>query len=530
MNVKFRRIIALVLSIFMLVTVGATLTGCGEKSFTVTFDAGEKEGEATLAEGYDESYLVQTVTSASQLKPPKFISKDKYHNSWDKVISRINSNTRVSALWVTKSFTVKFDPNAIDVEYCQDKNCTQCPKECVVTSILDVNLPQHWTRQGYDLDKTWNGVKEKGIEIPSGENPVVTLKANWIPKEFKISFVDEDGQTKLADDKTIKYDEKIGETFIPPAKGDKEFACWLKKDSATIVSSETVYKYLSDIVLCAVWLQDGEFLISYADAGDVNNNVITYKKSDENIYLNNPSRKGFEFLSWEGEGIEKNDQGYYIPAGSEGHLSVTAKWKAKTYTIQFNGAGGTVSSSTKQFTYGQPVGELPTAEKYGCTFLNWQTVSGMNIDEDFVWVIDDSSIQLVAKYSRYLYTIKYNLEYPLYEGTKYHTLVQSKFNKSADELERLGFIKSDDEAYVYYKYDVSVGMDLAQDAFLPKFTPLDTQEYYFSAWKYRKGSKKVTIKIGTSVIINSINFPNAEEDGIIELLAAVGAYWTPGYV
>lgn len=233
LNIKLKRIIALILSVFMISTVGVSLVGCAPKPFTVTFTAGEKEGEATLAEGYDESYLVQTVTSASQLKPPKFISKDKYHNGWDKVISRINSNTRVSALWVTKSYSV---------------------------------------------------------------------------------------------------------------------------------------------------------------------------------------------------------------------------------------------------------------------------------------------------------TIKYNLEYPLYEGTKYHTLVQSKFNKSANELERLGFIKSDDEAYVYYKYDVPAGTDLAQDEFLPKFTPFDTQEYYFSAWKYRKGSKKVTIKSGTPLIINSINFPNAEEDGIIELLAAVGAYWTPGYV
>ena len=55
--------------------------GCGVAYFT----AGEKEGEAELAEGYDESYLVQTVTSASQLKPPKFISKDEFSYVLDKL-------------------------------------------------------------------------------------------------------------------------------------------------------------------------------------------------------------------------------------------------------------------------------------------------------------------------------------------------------------------------------------------------------------------------------------------------------------
>ena len=525
LNTKLKRIIAIIVAVLLLATAGVSVALLGkDKEFTVTFNAGEKEGVAVLAEGYDESYLVQTVTSASQLKPPKFISEDGYHNGWNKVIKKINSDTTVSALWQTRSFTLKFEPNASDVTYCQDAGCTLCKKECVVTSVKDANLPQHWTRPGYDLDKTWNDVKNNPIEIPEGENPVIVLKANWIPKEYKISFVDEDGETKLFDDMTVKYNNKVGELPVPTSDV-AEFANWYVNNTTTIISADTVYSYLDNIVLRAVWLKEGEYVITYVDAGDVNN-ISKYKKSDDDIYLNNPTRKGYEFTGWSGEGIEKNENGYYIPSGTEGNLTVTANWKAKIYNISLDGVGGTLTTTQKQFTYGQPVGELPQPTKDGYKFNGWQTANGMVIDKDYVWDIDDSSVYLIAKYLRY-YTIKYKLEYKIYEGSKYESLVKSKF-ASESAVKELGFIESETEDGVYYIHNVLEGTLLDESKFLFAPQPLDTEEYYFSAWKFRKGSRKVSIKSGA--IVNSETFAGAEESGIIELMAGVGAYWTPGYV
>ncbi len=52
-----------------------------------------------------------------------------------------------------------------------------------------------------------------------------------------------------------------------------------------------------------------------------------------------------------------------------------AHWTAKTYTVYFNGNGGSCSMSGKTVTYGSAYGALPTAARDGCTFDGWFTAA-----------------------------------------------------------------------------------------------------------------------------------------------------------
>lgn len=54
-------------------------------------------------------------------------------------------------------------------------------------------------------------------------------------------------------------------------------------------------------------------------------------------------------------------------------LYLYAQWDSETYTVTFNGNGGTPSQSTKSVAYGSQYGTLPYCDQTGKTFLGWFT-------------------------------------------------------------------------------------------------------------------------------------------------------------
>ena len=90
------------------------ITGCADDKgpYTVTFVMGRED--ARLAQGYDESILVQTVNSPRDLIFPVFVSDTAYHRGWYEDVTSLKKNTTFTALWYDTPFTVKFEPGAID--------------------------------------------------------------------------------------------------------------------------------------------------------------------------------------------------------------------------------------------------------------------------------------------------------------------------------------------------------------------------------------------------------------------------------
>ena len=89
------RILSIILAILLTFTLLCGMVGCScntKKSFTVTFNGGEG---AVLISGQ----AVQTVTDASQLKPPVFEKPGYAFDSWSLILSDIKENTTVEALW-----------------------------------------------------------------------------------------------------------------------------------------------------------------------------------------------------------------------------------------------------------------------------------------------------------------------------------------------------------------------------------------------------------------------------------------------
>ena len=96
------------------------------------------------------------------------------------------------------------------------------------------------------------------------------------------------------------------------------------------------------------------------------------------IYYNTPygklptiSRKGYTFTGWFTSGGTKVTETTVNKASS--NRTLYAHWKAKRYTIKFNGNGGTVTIASKKITFNKSHGILPTPKRTGYTFKGWYT-------------------------------------------------------------------------------------------------------------------------------------------------------------
>ena len=143
----------------------------------------------------------------------------------------------------------------------------------------------------------------------------------------------------------------------------------------TEVTSSTKVSIESNHTLYAVWSESAYKVSFNANGGTVS------RESKNVIYgqsyggLPEPTRPGYTFTGW----YTANSGGTKITSSSTVTITSSqtlyARWNINTYTVSFNGNGGSVSSSEKTVTYGQPYGDLPTAGRTGYTFMGWYTSS-----------------------------------------------------------------------------------------------------------------------------------------------------------
>jgi len=112
------------------------------------------------------------------------------------------------------------------------------------------------------------------------------------------------------------------------------------------------------------------------------NGVITAKYTADNVTLPTPTKAGYTFDGWyttqNGENKVENS---YIPTNN---VTLFAKWTANKYTITFNPGQGNTSTTSKEVTYDQTYGELPTPTRGGYNFDGWYNGNTKRTENDTV--------------------------------------------------------------------------------------------------------------------------------------------------
>lgn len=264
-------------------------------------------------------------------------------------------------------------------------------------------------------------------------NKNITLYAKWEGKNITVNFDSNGGSEENPIE--VRYNSNYGELPIPNKKG-MSFDGWYLDD--TLVTSTTKMASLLPVTLVAKWSTNYKNILVDND-GVVESIKIDLSKPIINS-LPEVKKTGYTFEYWRKDDGTKLNDDEYLEENEDMHLY--ANFKANKYTITFNANTGIVNTPTKEVTYNQTYGDLPTPTKDGYNFIGWFTDenSGNQITQDTIVKITNNET-LYAHYilkADAVYTVKHwqqNIGVSDDENATNYTLIYTESLKGEkDEL------------------------------------------------------------------------------------------------
>ena len=225
-------------------------------------------------------------------------------------------------------------------------------------------------RTGYIfLGWTGEGITEpqKTIEIPQGSTGDRTYTANWQVIEYTIITLLEGGNAGSSQVYFYTVEQTV--TLPTPTRTGYTFLGWTGEGITTPQPNVTIPKgSTGDKRYIENW-ELTEYNITMDLNGGSGKEKVIYTITDEDFELPTPTRNGYEFVGWTGEGITTPQTSVIIPKGSTGNKAYTANWKVIEYTITLDTNGGPNVSPIKYTV--EDSFTLPYPLRPGYEFAGW---------------------------------------------------------------------------------------------------------------------------------------------------------------
>ena len=225
-------------------------------------------------------------------------------------------------------------------------------------------------RTGYIfLGWTGEGITEpqKTIEIPQGSTGDRTYTANWQVIEYTIITLLEGGNAGSSEVYFYTVEQTV--TLPTPTRTGYTFLGWTGEGITTPQPNVTIPKgSTGDKTYIENWKLT-EYNITMDLNGGSGQEKVIYTMTDEDFELPTPTRNGYEFVGWTGEGITTPQTSVIIPKGSTGNKAYTANWQVIEYTITLDTNGGPVVSPIKYTV--EDTFTLPYILRPGYEFAGW---------------------------------------------------------------------------------------------------------------------------------------------------------------
>ncbi len=225
-------------------------------------------------------------------------------------------------------------------------------------------------RTGYIfLGWTGEGITEpqKTIEIPQGSTGDRTYTANWQVIEYTIITLLEGGNAGSSQVYFYTVEQTV--TLPTPTRTGYTFLGWTGEGITTPQPNVTIPKgSTGDKTYIENW-ELTEYNITMDLSGGSGQEKVVYTITDEDFELPTPTRNGYEFVGWTGEGITTPQTEVIIPTGSTGNRTYTANWKVIEYTITLDTNGGPAVSPIKYTV--EDSFTLPYLLRTGYEFAGW---------------------------------------------------------------------------------------------------------------------------------------------------------------
>ena len=224
-------------------------------------------------------------------------------------------------------------------------------------------------RTGYIfLGWTGEGITEAQeiIEIPQGSTGDRTYTANWQVIEYTITLLDMDG---AGTSEALVYTVEQPVTLPTPTREGYAFLGWtVNSDMAPQLTVVLPQGSIGNKTYTANWELTG-YTVTMNLNGGSGETTLLYTVEDEEFALPTPTRNGYEFVGWTGEGIIMPQLNVTIPTGSTGDKAYTANWQVIEYTITLDTNGGPNVSPIKYTV--EDSFTLPYPLRPGYEFAGW---------------------------------------------------------------------------------------------------------------------------------------------------------------
>lgn len=225
-------------------------------------------------------------------------------------------------------------------------------------------------RTGYIfLGWTGEGITEPQeiIEIPQGSTGDRTYTANWQVIEYTITLLDMDG---AGTSEALVYTVEQPVTLPTPTREGYAFLGWtVNSDMAPQLTVVLPQGSIGNRTYTANWELTG-YTVTMNLNGGSGETTLLYTVEDEEFALPTPTRNGYTFWGWTGEGITTPQPNVTIPKGSTGDKTYIENWVETGYTITLDLNGGSGKEKVI-YTMTDEDFELPTPTRNGYEFVGW---------------------------------------------------------------------------------------------------------------------------------------------------------------
>ena len=302
-------------------------------------------------------------------------------NSGNKTLVMGIEETKVTATWTGKDYTLTINPNG--GSYSGNTNTQTKNVKYSTSETIEDPTREGYTFTGWTVSSDKASLNGKTFNIGTED---CTLTANWVINSYPwIAYhnkmnVTGSGYTLVSAD-TKEGEANFGSKVTPTVNTYTGFTSPASKTITIVVdtkpSTKNVVNYNYD---------RNKYTLTINPNGGTYNESTSSTTTSEYFEavktIVSPTKTGYTFTKWTKTGNSTLTDTTLL-MGSE-NTTLTANYEANKYTVTFNANSGKVTTSNKSVTYADKYGTLPVPTRDGYKFLGWFTsaTSGTQIKED----------------------------------------------------------------------------------------------------------------------------------------------------
>ncbi len=304
------------------------------------------EYTATFMDGTTVVEEIKFTVETESIDEPAVPNHVGYNGEWEDYELALEDIT-IDAVYTVVTYNIEY----LDTKDVESEN----PKSYTIESatiILD-NI----SKKGYQFEGWYNNAGNKVERIEKGSHGDLTLTARWTTLTYTITYLYDNAYGDVEEGKNLKTSYTVEDEFTFEELDCKNegfnFRGWFTEknvgtgDKVLGVAKGTTGSFT---VYAQFGLEVYDIIYNNVN-GAINNNPTYYDIETEDFTIYPLSKEGYNFDGWFTNEEYTEEANLTIVKGSNGDITLYAKWTAITYIIEYVTYGGSFENNNYPKTY-----------------------------------------------------------------------------------------------------------------------------------------------------------------------------------